>query len=273
MSVVTAHNPAVVPREPAVRAASPWAAVMPRKMDGGRLEVEDRFIPSGGAPGSGASRPETRRGAAEHAAISAVGAAAPGALAVPLRLVLLGPPLSGKSTQGAVLAEERGLTHISVGELLREAGREGKIPEDVREAMARGDLAPSELVFELLSERLQQPDCARGFVLDGYPREEEQLAPFTTFLQEHHMDNLRVIGIEVPESELLRRAEKRGREDDRPDVVRHRLEVFRTETGPVIRQFQDQGIYHAVDGTGSPDETAGRIAALVDSWQFAAASR
>lgn len=241
---------------------------MPRKTDGSRLDVEDRYVPR-----TSPNRKATvDRRAPDRFAADAIGAAAPGAVAVALQLVLMGPPGSGKSTQARALSRSLDLPHISVGSLLRqEMDRGTELGELVRETVESGDLAPSEVVFQVVQQRLQEADCDRGFIMDGYPREQAQLGPFSRLMEARGYDNLHAIGIEVPDDEVFLRLGKRGRLDDTPEVIRHRLEVFREETEPMIAHYREQGVYHGIDGMGTPAEVAERIAAEVGAWQVASA--
>lgn len=202
------------------------------------------------------------------------------------RLAILGPPASGKGTQASRLAERRGISHVSTGDLLR-AAAVAATPLGQRAApyMERGDLVPDALVLELVEDELQD---AAGFVLDGFPRTESQYAAMDVPLDE-------VVVLDVPEQESVRRVTGRRvcpeghvyhvdhdppevpgvcdvdgepleqRADDREEVVRRRWEEYEDQTRPLIALLEDEGVSLGhVDGCGHPDEVAERVAAQVD---------
>jgi adenylate kinase len=152
--------------------------------------------------------------------------------APPLRLILAGPPGSGKSTFAARLAEDFGLAHVSVGDLLRK--KAGSDP-GLAAVMARGELVPSGVVMSVVSERLSRPDARRGFILDGFPRRLEEARSLKSLSPVDAM-----IRLDVPEGELLRRILARGRADDTEEVFRRRMRVFREETLPALRALKGE---------------------------------
>jgi adenylate kinase len=166
-----------------------------------------------------------------------------------MRLVLLGPPGSGKGTQAALLSERAGVPAISTGEMLREAVEQGsRLGERVREVMASGKLVDDGTMAEVVSERLAAGDAAEGFVLDGYPRTLAQAADLEAILERADQRLDAVVAIEVPESELIGRTMARRREDDREDVIRERLRVYRRQTEPVAAHYRELGLLREVDG-------------------------
>lgn len=241
-------------------AASPWRAVMPRGVDG--APVVDGFLPSGRLEEPSYSQPPLP---GFEAAVSAVAAAAPGPVAATLRLVLLGPPGSGKSTQGEILARQKGIPHISVGQLVRDEIATGTERGRQLEAETRGgNLASAETIRGLVQDRLEQEDARQGFLLDGYPRQLSQVPALEEMRKDLGWGEIRVIGLEVSEDESVRRLNGRGRADDTPEVIRHRLEVYRQETAPVQEYYRARGEYLAVDGNGTVQEVAARVQAAVD---------
>src|SRR5262245_42184405 len=209
------------------------------------------------------------------------------------RLVLLGAPGVGKGTQAAEIAKRVGLAHISTGDLLRAAIRDGSVlGRKVGAIVDRGDLVPDELVGEVMAERLSRPDAADGFLLDGFPRTVAQADLLDRILAQRGQTLDRVVSIEVPEPEIFDRltgrrscdrcgavyhvrygrpkadgvcdrcgGALRQRSDDTEPVIRERLRAYREQTTPLIARYQKSGLLLTVDGRGSRDEVFGRIAA------------
>ena len=163
------------------------------------------------------------------------------------RVILLGPPNSGKGTQAAFVAERLGIPHISTGDMLREARDAGtELGERVKSLLAAGELVDDDTMADLVAERLARPDAREGFLLDGYPR---------TMRQVHDLDRIlggteveAVILIEVPEEVLVERGLGRGREDDTEEVIRKRIRVYREQTEPLVDHFRNRGRLEEVDG-------------------------
>jgi adenylate kinase len=153
----------------------------------------------------------------------------------PLRLVIMGPPASGKGTYAQRLARDYGVVHISAGDLLREYA---KTHPETAEIMQRGDLVPAELVVGLVRERLRQADVQqRGFLLDGFPRRLEEARALREMMVEEGIALDAAIRLEVPEHELLRRVLARGRADDTEATFRNRMKVYRRDTLPAMREI------------------------------------
>ncbi|MDX1501427.1 MAG: adenylate kinase [Thermoanaerobaculia bacterium] len=181
------------------------------------------------------------------------------------RLVLLGPPGSGKGTQAELLARWAGIPAISTGRMLRQAVRSGdSLGERVEDVMASGDLVDDATMAEVVRGRLGATDAARGFVLDGYPRTLGQARDLERILDDlpAHLDA--VIAIEVPEEELVRRALARQRADDTTDVIRERLRVYHRETEPLIDHYRGTELLSEVDGDQTIDEVFDTIVAAID---------
>jgi adenylate kinase len=175
-----------------------------------------------------------------------------------MRVVFLGPPGAGKGTQARELAREWGLAHIATGDMLREAiaagtdlGRQAKTYYD------RGELVPDPLVIGMLGERLQVPDAARGFILDGFPRTIAQAEALERLLKDLGRDLDRVVFFEVSEPELLRRLTARRaveqRADDTDETVKNRLRVYATQTAPLLEHYRNRSRLVSVAGEGSID--------------------
>ena len=216
--------------------------------------------------------------------------------AVPeLNLILLGPPGSGKGTQGERLREDLRLPYYATGDILRAAVRDGtEIGKQAKEYMERGDLVPDEVIIGVIAERLQDQEAADGFILDGFPRTVPQAEALDRKMDELGRELTAAILIDVSDDEVIRRlggrrtCEAEGhvfhvefnpptqdgtcdidgsqlivRDDDKPDVIKHRLEQYREKTEPLIDYYEERGILKRVAGEQSPDEVEERIHALL----------
>ncbi len=213
-----------------------------------------------------------------------------------LNLILLGPPGSGKGTQGERLQEDFRLPYYATGDILRAAVRDGtEVGKEAKEYMDRGDFVPDEVIIGVIAERLQQEEAADGFILDGFPRTVPQAEALDARMNELHREITAAILIEVTEDEVVRRLggrrtcevnpghiyhvefdppEKEGvcdveggklivRDDDKPEVIKHRLEQYREKTEPLIDYYEDRGILNTISGEQPPDEVEERIHALL----------
>lgn len=181
-----------------------------------------------------------------------------------MKMILLGPPGAGKGTQSHRLSEEYGIPGISTGDILRAAVRDGTaLGKEAKGYMDRGALVPDMVMIGIVQERLLQQDARKGFILDGFPRNVSQAEVLSQILQENGCELEHVISIEVPEVELLQRLAGRreieGRQDDTDDAIRHRLEVYRCETEPLIAYYRQKGLLRPVQGIGTIDEIFQRI--------------
>jgi adenylate kinase len=209
-----------------------------------------------------------------------------------LNLILLGPPGSGKGTQGERLQEDFRLPYYATGDILRAAVKdETEIGKQAKEYMDRGDLVPDEVIIGVIAERLQQQEASDGFILDGFPRTLPQAEALDAKMKELRREMTAAILIEVGEDEVLRRLggrrtceenpshiyhvefdppEKEGvcdldgakltvRDDDKPDVIKHRLAQYREKTEPLIDYYEERGILNTVNGDQPPDEVEERI--------------
>lgn len=183
-------------------------------------------------------------------------------------VLLLGAPASGKGTQARLVSAALGIPHISMGELLREeqlAGTErGRV---ARGYMDRGDLAPDDLVVDMVLSHLSAPAAQRGAVLDGFPRTLAQAHVLDDRLAEHGGGVRSAIYLDVPSDVLATQLAGRRvhgddlgpRSDDRPDVAPNRIQVYLRETQPVIAEYATRGLLRRVDGAGSIDEVHERV--------------
>jgi len=181
-----------------------------------------------------------------------------------LRAVLLGAPGSGKGTQAERLSAALGLPSISTGEMLRQAVADGsELGARVKSVMAAGELVADDLMAAVVRERLARPDAAAGFLLDGFPRTPAQAGTLDEILAEAGKAVDAVLLLEVPEHVLIERALARRRADDREEVVRERLRVYRQKTEPLVELYERRGLLRRVDGHRAIEQiTASLIAAL-----------
>lgn len=174
-----------------------------------------------------------------------------------MRVLLLGPPGAGKGTQAVKLAEKLGIPQISTGELFRRNIEEGtKLGVEAKRYLDAGDLVPSDSTNELVDDRLNNPDAANGFILDGYPRSVEQAKALHEMLERRGTDIDAVLEFRVSEEVLLERLKGRGRADDTDDVILNRMKVYRDETAPLLEYYRDQ--LKTVDAVGTMDEVFAR---------------
>ncbi|HKE99129.1 MAG TPA: adenylate kinase [Actinomycetes bacterium] len=189
-----------------------------------------------------------------------------------MRLVLLGPPGAGKGTQAALLHDTYGAPHVATGEIFRTNIREGtELGEAAKQYIDRGDLVPDDVVIGMVMDRITEPDCADGFLLDGFPRTVAQAEALDRRLRRPSVPQEPLdaaLNFEITEEELFRRlvgrAEREHRSDDAEDIVRHRLEVYHQKTEPLIDYYQRQGLLIPVDGIGTIDGVHGRIRASLE---------
>ncbi|NLW17340.1 MAG: adenylate kinase [Firmicutes bacterium] len=207
-----------------------------------------------------------------------------------MNIVLMGPPGAGKGTQAVRIAETYGIPHISTGDIFRATVKSGTaLGAQLQEYMSSGQLVPDEITIRIVQERLQQPDCASGFLLDGFPRTIEQAEALDKTLATNPIDM--VINIEVPDEELIRRltgrrvcpscgatyhidfnppqaegvcdqcgGELQQRQDDTIATVKNRLEVYNRQTEPLINYYQQQDKLISIDGSQAIDKVFQDIA-------------
>lgn len=190
-----------------------------------------------------------------------------------MNIILLGPPGAGKGTQAAHLEEKYGLKQLSTGEMLRAAVASGsELGRQAKEIMDQGALMPDALMIEMIAERIEQPDCAKGFILDGFPRTVAQAEALDELLERKQMQLDAVIEIEVEESALLGRIESRiaqageegARSDDNVETLRKRLKVYREQTAPILPYYREQSRLKTVDGLKSIEEVSRQIDEILD---------
>ncbi|MFC9559285.1 adenylate kinase [Agromyces sp. NPDC056965] len=180
------------------------------------------------------------------------------------RFLIVGPQGSGKGTQGVLVAEAFGVPQVATGDIFRANVAGGtELGKRVQAIIEAGDLVPDELTSELVRDRLEQPDAAGGFLLDGYPRNRGQVDDLDAFLTARGESLDAVIELEVPREEsiarLRHRAVEQGRTDDTEEVIANRLAIYERETAPILDVYRPRGIVVRIDGVGSLDEVTERI--------------
>jgi adenylate kinase len=177
-----------------------------------------------------------------------------------MRVLLLGPPGAGKGTQADRIAARFQLIHLATGDLLRANVADGTPLGEVAQAyLDSGELVPDEVVVAMMLERLTQPDCKRGFLLDGFPRSVAQARALDEHLAGLGAPLDAAINLEVAEEELLHRLAGRGRADDNAQTIRNRLQVFAASTRPLLDYYEERGLLFSVAAVGTVDEVSERI--------------
>jgi adenylate kinase len=212
-----------------------------------------------------------------------------------LNLILLGPPGAGKGTQAARLMEDFHLPYIATGDMLRAAVKEGTaLGKQAKQYMDRGDLVPDEVIIGMILDCMEGPDCADGFLLDGFPRNAQQAESLEQAMSEKGRAVTATMLIDVPDDEVVKRisgrrlCQKNGhvynvfsdppkhadvcdqdgsrlvqREDDAEDVVRNRLAVYHDQTAPLVAFYEDRGVLKRFDGVRPPTEVHDHIRATI----------
>jgi adenylate kinase len=178
-----------------------------------------------------------------------------------IRLVFLGPPGAGKGTQAVKIAQKYGIPHISTGDILRDAVKEGtELGKLAKSYMDKGELVPDDVIIGIIRERLSEKDVMeRGFILDGFPRTIAQAKALDELLSELKMPLDAVIFLNVDDEEIVKRLLARGRADDTEEVIRNRLEVYRKQTAPLIDYYSEKGILAEIYGVGEIEEIMKKI--------------
>jgi adenylate kinase len=186
-----------------------------------------------------------------------------------VNILMLGPQGSGKGTQAKRIAAEYGIPHIATGDMLRAAIDAGtSLGLRVKPIYDAGELVPDEIMIELIRERLDEPDAADGFVLDGFPRTTPQADAFDAMLREIGRELTVVFALQVSDEvcieRLLKRAREEGRTDDTPEAIRTRLEIYHRETEPLVEHYRAQGSLVTIHADGTPNEVFAEIQAALE---------
>ena len=211
-------------------------------------------------------------------------------------LILLGPPGAGKGTQAQVLVARHGIAQLSTGDMLRAERDSGsELGQKFGEIMARGDFVTDDLMIEMIAKRIEQDDCANGFILDGFPRTQAQAEALDVMLTAKNLKLDAVIELTVDEGALIERivgrytcsqcntgyhdtlnkpavdgacdvcggTDFKRRDDDNAESVKNRLKVYRDQTAPILPYYQAKGIVSQVEGMGEIDDVSDAVAAII----------
>jgi len=208
-----------------------------------------------------------------------------------MRLLLFGAPGVGKGTQAKLISSKFNIPHISTGDILRQAVKDKtELGKKAQEIMSRGELVPDDIMIGIIKYRLDKSDCKNGFILDGFPRTEKQAIELDSLVAELNLGELKLVNIFADEEEIVKRLNNRRacrncgsifsvseiegkdtcpkcgaknsfylRDDDKEEVIRKRLEVFRNTTESVLRYYQKQNKVISVNGLGSVEEVSDQI--------------
>ena len=215
-----------------------------------------------------------------------------------MNVVLLGPPGSGKGTQAKRIEQVRGITQLATGDMLRAAALSGnELGHRVKSIMDSGQLVPDGIIIDMIADRIRQPDCRNGFILDGFPRTLTQAQTLDTMLARRNLRLDHVIEFEVDEAVLVERLAGRFscqqcgasyherdnrpdvdgvcdvcgacefvcRADDRPETVKARLDVYHRQTAPILPYYRERGILRPVDGMAEIDSVTREIEEILAS--------
>ena len=185
-----------------------------------------------------------------------------------MRLLIMGPPGAGKGTQAVRIAARLGIPTISTGEIFRShITRKTALGLEVKRVIDAGDYVPDEVTEAIVKERLAEPDCADGFLLDGFPRTLHQVEALDRILDANGLSAVISLeaDIEPLVARMLKRAEIENRPDDNETTIRHRMEVYACSTAPLLAHYRAAGLLVEVDGNGTMDEVTDRIAAALDT--------
>ena len=219
-----------------------------------------------------------------------------------LNLILLGPPGAGKGTQAERIREDEDLAYIATGDMLRQAVADGtELGTRAKRYMDAGELVPDEVIIGVIVERVKSADARDGFLLDGFPRTIGQAEALDDALGRAGRDLTAVLLIDAPDEEIVRRISGRRvgpvsgrvyhvefdppkvegkddadgadliqRDDDRPETVRKRLEVYHAQTAPLVAHYEERGLLHRIDGMDSPSEVHEHVRATISTLKLEA---
>ena len=186
-----------------------------------------------------------------------------------MKIIMLGAPGAGKGTQAKMIAAKYGVPHISTGDIFRANIKNGtELGAKAKEYMDKGLLVPDELVVDLVIDRFKADDCAKGYILDGFPRTIAQAEALKQMLADRGQEVSVMLDLEVPEEELMTRLIKRGKDsgraDDNEETIKKRLVVYHSQTAPLIDWFKKEEKYQHINGVGTMDSIFADIVSAVE---------
>ncbi len=187
-----------------------------------------------------------------------------------MNVIFFGPPGAGKGTQAAIIKETYGIAHLSTGDMLRAAVAAGtEVGRQAKAVMEAGKLVPDDLIISVVADRIEEPDCVHGFILDGFPRTLRQAQALDAMLAKKGRDLDAVVEVRVPDAVLVGRIEKRAAEtggaraDDNPETLRRRLAIYHEQTAPVLPYYEQTGLLRVIDGNREIAEVTAAIKAAL----------
>ena len=180
-----------------------------------------------------------------------------------MRIILFGPPGCGKGTQAIFISNSLSIPHLSTGDMLRSAVSSGtEIGLKAKKIMEKGGLVSDEIVFSIVKQRIVKNDCEKGFILDGFPRTVNQAKKLDLLLNTNNKLDF-VLRIKVDEDEIIKRLIDRGREDDKPEIIKNRFKTYNLETQPLIPYYEKRDLLFNVNGMQEIDKVSEDIKKVI----------